>query len=140
MKARIKWIEGAALLGEAESGHAVVLDGPPEIGGRNLGLRPMEMILIGLGGCTASDVVTILNRSRQSVTNCVIELEATRADAPPKVFTRIHIHYLVTGRHLQDSKVKRAIDLSTEKYCSATIMLRQAVTITHAYSVIESGT
>ncbi len=140
MKARIKWIEGAALLGEADSGHAVVLDGPPEIGGRNLGLRPMEMILIGLGGCTASDVVTILNRSRQSVTNCVIELAATRADAPPKVFTHIHIHYIVTGRNVQDSKVKRAIDLSTEKYCSATIMLRQAVTITHDYSVLESDT
>lgn len=140
MKARIKWIEGAAFLGEADSGHAVVLDGAPEIGGRNLGLRPMEMILIGLGGCTASDVAAILNKSRQSVTDCVVELEATRANAPPRVFTRIHINYIVTGRNLQHTKVKRAIDLSTEKYCSATIMLRQAVAITYEYRLLESDT
>lgn len=138
MKARIKWIEGAALLGEAQSGHALVLDGPPEIGGRNLGLRPMEMVLLGLGGCTASDVVAILRRSRQSITDCVVELQATRANAPPRVFTHIHINYIVTGRDLQHNKVKRAIELSTEKYCSATIMLRPAVTITHEYCVRES--
>lgn len=138
MKARIKWIEGAALLGESDSGHAVVLDGPPESGGRNLGLRPMEMVLLGLGGCTASDVVAILKKSRQSVTDCVIELEAERAEAPPKVFTHIHIKYIVTGCGLQPARVKRAIDLSTEKYCSATIMLRQAVSITHSYEVKEA--
>jgi len=140
MKARIKWIEGAVLLGEAGSGHAIVLDGPPESGGRNLGLRPMELILLGLGGCTASDVVAILNKSRQSVTDCVVELEASRAATPPKVFTHVHINYIVTGRNLQDAKVKRAIDLSTEKYCSATIMLRQAVTITHRYRLAEADT
>jgi putative redox protein len=139
MKARIKWIEGAALLGEAESGHTVMLDGPPESGGRNRGLRPMEMILLGLGGCTASDVVAILNKSRQAVTDCVVELQASRAQAPPKVFTHIHINYIITGHNLQHTKVKRAIDLSTEKYCSATIMLRQAVTITHEYRLIESA-
>ncbi|MGC1955356.1 MAG: OsmC family protein [Gammaproteobacteria bacterium] len=139
MKARIKWIEGAALLGEAESGHAVVLDGPPESGGRNLGLRPMEMILLGLGGCTASDVVAILTKSRQAVTDCVVEMQASRAETPPKVFTHIHITYIVTGHNLQDTKVKRAIDLSTEKYCSATIMLRQAVKISHEYRLCEAG-
>lgn len=139
MKARIKWIEGAALLSEADSGHAVVLDGPPEIGGRNLGLRPMEMMLIGIGGCTALDVVAILKKSRQSVTDCVVELEATRAEAPPRVFTHIHVNYIVTGRHLQDKRVKRAIELSTEKYCSATIMLRQQVSITHAYRLVDAS-
>lgn len=139
MKARIKWIEGAAFLGEAESGHGVVMDGPPESGGRNLGLRPMEMILLGLGGCTASDVVAILKKSRQSVTDCVVELDATRAGTAPKVFTHIHVSYIVIGRNLQENKVKRAIDLSTERYCSATIMLRQAVEITHEYRLVEAN-
>lgn len=139
MKARIKWIEDVTFMAESGSGHAIVMDGPPNSGGRNLGVRPMEMILLGLGGCTASDIVTILKKARQSVADCIVELEATRANKPPRVFTHIHIKYIVTGHGLEEKKVRRAIDLSTQKYCSATIMLRQAVEITHDYEVRESN-
>nr|VFK25247.1 MAG: putative redox protein [Candidatus Kentron sp. MB]VFK31515.1 MAG: putative redox protein [Candidatus Kentron sp. MB]VFK75546.1 MAG: putative redox protein [Candidatus Kentron sp. MB] len=137
MKARIKWVEQATFLGESGSGHAVVMDGAPEAGGRNLGVRPMEAILMGLGGCTAFDVVSILRKTRQSVKDCIVEIEAERAESAPKVFTHIHIHYRVIGRGISPDRVERAISLSTEKYCSATIMLGKAAEITHDYEIIE---
>ena len=137
MKARIKWVEDATFVGESGSGHAVVMDGPPESGGRNLGLRPMEMLLIGMGGCTAFDVVLILGKARQQVTDCVVELEAERADTIPGVFTRIHVHFIVTGSGLSDKQVARAVELSAEKYCSASIMLGKTANITHDYEVVE---
>lgn len=137
MKARIKWVENATFLAESGSGHAVVMDGPPDMGGRNLGARPMEMMLLGMGGCTAFDVVHILKKSRQDVTDCVAELEAERAETEPKVFTRIHVHFIVKGRELNDAKVKKAVELSAEKYCSASIMLGNAgVAISHDYEII----
>jgi len=139
MKARVKWVEGVTFLGESGSGHAVVMDGPPESGGRNLGPRPMEMILLGMGGCTAFDVVHILRKARQPVRDCVAELEAERATADPKVFTRIHVHFVVTGRGLKERQVQRAVELSAEKYCSASIMLGKSVEITHDYEVREGS-
>jgi len=138
MKARIKWIEGVAMLGESGSGHAVIMDGPPEHGGRDLGVRPMEMLLIGMGGCTEFDVLHILRRQRQEVTDCVVELEAGRAADDPKVFTRIHAHFIVTGRALSEKQVERAIKLSAEKYCSASIMLGATAAITHDFEVREA--
>ena len=135
MKARVKWVEQATMLGEAGSGHAVVMDGPPEHGGRNLGVRPMEMLLIGMGGCTEFDVLHILKRARQEVTDCVVELEAERADDDPKVFTRIHVHFIVSGKDLNEKQVARAVSLSAEKYCSASIMLGKTATITHDYEI-----
>jgi len=137
MKARVKWVEDATFLGESASGHAVVMDGPPESGGRDLGIRPMEMVLLGMGGCTAFDVVMILKKSRQPVTDCVVEMEAERATSEPKVFTRIHVHFIVTGSGLSDKQVGRAVELSAEKYCSASIMLGKAVDITHDYVVLS---
>ena len=137
MKARIKWVEEATFLGEAGSGHAVVMDGPPDMGGRNLGVRPMEMMLLGMGGCTTFDVVHILKKSREAITDCVAELSAERAESEPKVFTRIHVHFIVKGRDLKESKVKKAVELSAEKYCSASIMLGNAgVEITHDYEIV----
>jgi putative redox protein len=133
MKARVKWIEGAAMLGEADSGHGVVMDGPPDYGGRNLGVRPMEMLLIGMGGCTEFDVLLILRKARQEVTECVVELTAERAETDPKVFTRIHVHFIVTGKGLSDKQVERAIRLSAEKFCSASIMLGATAQITHDF-------
>lgn len=135
MKARIKWIEGTAMLGESGSGHAVVMDGPPEFGGRNLGVRPMEMLLIGMGGCTEFDVLLILRKARQAVTGCVVELEAERASEDPKVFTRIHAHFIVSGRDLSEKQVERAIRLSAEKYCSASIMLGATAKISHDFEI-----
>jgi putative redox protein len=139
MKARIKWVEEATFLGESGSGHAVVMDGPPENGGRDLGIRPMEMLLIGMGGCTSFDVVMILKRARQAVTDCVVEVSAERADEVPKVFTSIHVHFIVTGHRLSEKQVARAVQLSAEKYCSASLMLGKAADITHDYEIIESG-
>lgn len=137
MKARIKWVEDATFVGESGSGHAVVMDGPPDMGGRNLGVRPMEMLLLGMGGCTTFDVVHILKKSREAVTDCVAELSAERAESEPKVFTRIHVHFIVRGRELKENKVKKAVELSAEKYCSASIMLGNAgVEITHDYEII----
>jgi len=138
MKARVKWVQDATFIGEAGSGHAVVMDGPPESGGRNLGPRPMEMLLLGMGGCTAFDVVYILQRARQPVLDCVVELEAERADEAPKVFTKIHVHFIVSGRGLSEKQVERAVQLSAEKYCSASLMLAKAATITHDYEVVEA--
>lgn len=138
MKARIKWTEQAQFVGSSDSGHAVVMDGPVDGGGRNLGLRPMEMVLLGTGGCTAYDVVDILKKSRQPIQDCVVEIDAERAEEAPKVFTRIHIRFIVTGKGLSESAVKRAVDLSAEKYCSASIMLRRAgVDISHDYQIVE---
>jgi len=137
MQARIKWVQDATFLGESGSGHAVVMDGPPEHGGRNLGVRPMEMLLLGMGGCTAFDVVHILKKSRQPVTDCVAELEAERAGEDPKVFTRIHVHFIVTGRGLDERRVARAVSLSADKYCSASIMLGRTATISHDYEIRE---
>ena len=138
MKARIKWVQDATFLGESGSGHALVMDGPPEHGGRNLGIRPMEMLLLGMGGCTALDVIHILKKSRQDVVDCHVELEAERADEEPKVFTRIHLHFIVTGRELSDKRVARAVQLSAEKYCSASIMLGKTADITHDYEIREA--
>jgi len=138
MKARVKWVEEATFLAESGSGHAMVMDGPPELGGRNLGVRPMEMILLGMGGCTAFDVVHILKKARQPVTDCVAELDAERAETDPKVFTRIHVHFVVTGKGLDDKRVARAVELSAEKYCSASIMLANGgIEISHDYEIIQ---
>ena len=137
MKARVKWIDGRAFLGESGSGHAMVMDGAPDSGGRNIGIRPMEMLLIGMAGCTAFDVVHILEKGREPVTGCTVEAEADRAETEPKVFTRIHVKYRVTGRKLAREKVERAVALSTEKYCSATIMLAKTATVTHEIEVVE---
>ncbi len=138
MKARVKWLEGMTLVGEAGSGHAVVMDAAPAVGGRDLGVRPMEMLLLGMGGCTAIDVLHILQKGRQAVTDCVVELEAERAETDPKVFTRIQVHYIVTGRGLNEAQVKRAIALSAEKYCSASVMLGKTAAITHTWEVREA--
>ncbi|TVP54632.1 MAG: OsmC family protein [Halomonadaceae bacterium] len=136
MKARIDWTGAASFLGTSGSGHSVQMDGPPDHGGENRGPRPMELLLLGLGGCTSFDVMSILKKSRQAVTDCVTELTAERSEAVPAVFTRIHIHFIVTGNNLKDSLVKRAVALSAEKYCSASIMLEQGgVEITHDYSI-----
>ncbi|HBO5452263.1 TPA: OsmC family protein [Pseudomonas aeruginosa] len=140
MKARIQWAGEAMFLGESGSGHVVVMDGPPDHGGRNLGVRPMEMVLIGLGGCTNFDVVSILKKARQPVESCEAFLDAERADEEPKVFTKIHVHFVVKGRGLKEAQVKRAVELSAEKYCSASIMLgRGGVEITHDYEIVELG-
>ncbi len=141
MKASIRWDGGAQFTGTSGSGHQVVMDGPPDHGGQNAGVRPMEMVLLGLGGCSAFDVMSILQKARQDVTDCVAELTAERADAVPAVFTHIHLHFVVTGRNLKDSHVQRAVSLSAEKYCSASIMLEQGgVDITHDYEVRETET
>ena len=137
MKARVKWVEQASFLGETESNHAVLMDGPPTAGGRNLGPRPMEMLLIGTGGCTAFDVVSILKKSRQAISDCYVELEAERAETDPKVFTRIHMHFVVTGKDIKPDAVEKAIRLSAEKYCSASIMLGQTAAITHDFEVVQ---
>jgi len=138
MKARIKWVQDATFLGESGSGHAVVMDGPPDYGGRNLGVRPMEMLLLGLGGCASFDVVLILSRSRQAISDCVAEIEAERAAQDPKVFTAIHVHFIVTGKALSEKRVARAVELSAEKYCSASLMLGKTATITHDYEIREA--
>lgn len=137
MKVRIKWVQDALFLGESGSGHAVVMDGPPENGGQNLGVRPMEMLLLGMGGCTAFDVVLILKKQRQPVSDCVVHIEAERATTVPKVFTHIHVHFVVTGKGLSEKQVKRAVTLSAEKYCSASIMLSKAVEISHDFEIEE---
>jgi len=138
LKARVKWVEDVTFLGESGSGHTVVMDGPPEMGGRNLGVRPMEMVLLGVGGCTAFDVIHILRKARQPVEDCWVELEAQRADVEPKVFTRIHIKFFIKGEALQESHVERAVSLSAEKYCSASLMLKQGgVEVTHEYSIVS---
>jgi putative redox protein len=137
MKARARWVEGMAFMGEAGSGHAVMMDGAPEYGGRNIGIRPMEMLLIGLAGCTGFDVVQILKKGREPVTGCDVEVEAQRAAEDPKVFTAIHIAYRIGGRGLNPAKVERAVTLSKEKYCSASIMLGVTATMTYAIELVD---
>lgn len=139
MKTRVKWVEDVCFMAEADSGHAVIMDGSPEIGGRNLGPRPMELLLMGTGGCTSVDVIMILKKSRQDVTACEVAIEADRADDHPKVFTRIHMHFTVTGRNLKPEIVDRAIKLSAEKYCSASIILGKTAVMTHDFEIIETA-
>jgi len=138
MKARVKLVEGITFVAESGSGHAIVMDASPDVGGRDLGSRPMELLLMGAGGCSAIDVVHILRKSRQDLVDCVVELEAERAPQEPKVFTRIHMHYVVTGRGLLPAQVERAIRLSKEKYCSATIMLAKSAEITSDFEIREA--
>lgn len=139
MKATVRWIDDAMFLGESGSGHTILMDGPPDHGGRNVGIRPMETLLVGVGGCASFDVMSILRKGRQRVTACTAELEAERADAVPAVFTRIHLHFKVVGFDLKEAHVKRAVELSAEKYCSASIMLTKAgVAMSHSYEIIDA--
>ncbi|MDH3630118.1 MAG: OsmC family protein [Gammaproteobacteria bacterium] len=137
MKCRIKWLEHMSFVGESGSGHSVVMDGAPEAGGRNLGVRPMEMLLLGLGGCTSFDVVSILHKSRQQLVDCEVDIEAERADSIPKVFTKIHLHFIVSGRDLDQAKVAKAISLSADKYCSASRILEKTAAITHDFEIVN---
>ncbi len=139
MRARVKWVEDVLFLGESGSGHGVVIDGPPEHGGRNLGVRPMELLLLGVGGCSAFDVIHILKKSRQPVADCEVEVTAERSETVPKVFTRINLHFIVSGRGLDEAAVQRAVRLSAEKYCSASIMLGKAAQIGHSYEIATCG-
>jgi len=139
MKAAVKWVDDVMFLGESGSGHSVVMDGAPEQGGRNMGIRPMEMLLIGLGGCASFDVITMLRKGRQQISDCKAEVDAERVDAVPAVFSKIHINFIVTGTNLKEAQVKRAVELSAEKYCSASIMLGAAgVSVTHSYEIRQS--
>ncbi len=139
MKSRVKWVEDVCFMAESDSGHAIIMDGAPEVGGRNLGPRPMEMLLMGTGGCTSVDVVMILKKSRQDVTGCEVEISAERASDHPKVFTKIHMHFTVRGRGVKPEIVDRAIKLSAEKYCSASIILGKSAVMTHDFEIIEEG-
>jgi putative redox protein len=137
MKARVKWVEQVSFLGETESGHAVLMDGAPAAGGRNLGPRPMEMLLLGTGGCTSFDVISILKKSRQAVSDCYVEIDAERAESDPKVFTKIHLHFVVKGKDIKPEVVERAIKLSAEKYCSASIMLGATAAMSHDFEIVQ---
>jgi len=137
MKARVKWVEQVAFLGETESNHAVLMDGAPAAGGRNLGPRPMEMLLLGAGGCSSIDVMMILKKSRQAVSDCYVEMSAERAETDPKVFTKIHMHFVVKGKDIKPEAVEKAVKLSAEKYCSASIMLGATAEMTHDFEVIQ---
>ncbi|MEO9135104.1 MAG: OsmC family protein [Casimicrobiaceae bacterium] len=137
MKARVKWLEHVSFVAETGSGHAVVVDGAPEAGGRNIGMRPMELFLAGAAACTAFDVVWILKRARQPIADCVVEADGERAPAEPKVFTRIHFKYAIAGRGLDRKQVERAVRLSKEKYCSATIMLAHSAEITYDVRIVD---
>jgi len=140
MQARIKWVENMSFVAESGSGHAIVIDGPPELGGRNLGARPMELLLMGLGACSSVDVVMILKKGRQAVSDCVCELKAERATTEPKVFTAIHLHFVVSGTGLNPAQVERAVQLSADKYCSASLMLSQGgVHITHDFEIVSGS-
>lgn len=138
MKANVSWIGGVAFVGETAGGHRVLMDGAPESGGRNLGPRPMETLLLAMGGCSSYDVVHILQKARQNIQDCKLEISATRAETDPKVFTEIHLHFIVTGTDLQDKQVERAISLSAEKYCSASIMLGKTAKITHSHTINQA--
>lgn len=139
MKAKITWINGRAFLGESGSGHAVVMDGAPEAGGRNIGVRPMEMMLLGLGGCTAFDVVMILEKAREKITGCEVALEAERAAEDPKVFTQVKLVYTLRGHSLKAAAVERAIRLSEEKYCSASKMFEKTATLSHEWHIVDEA-
>jgi putative redox protein len=138
MECTVRWHEGMSFIAETGSGHLVAMDGAPEAGGRNLAPRPMELLLAGMGGCTAFDVVLILQRGRHSINACTVKLQAERADTDPKVFTRINLHYTVTGKSLKPEAVERALNLSAEKYCSASIMLGKTAAITHSFELVEA--
>jgi len=138
MKARVKWIEKMAFVVESESGHAVVMDASPDVGGRNLGPRPMEMLLLGTGGCSSIDVMLILQKMRQAVSDCHVEIEAERAESEPRVFTKIHLHFVVKGKGIKAEAVEKAVKLSAEKYCSASIMLGATAAMTHDFEIIEA--
>ncbi|WP_280553191.1 OsmC family protein [Halomonas sp. 25-S5] len=138
MKASVKWTDGRQFVAESGSGHSVVIDGPPDHGGRNTGPRPMEMLLMGMGACTSFDVLNILDKARANVTDCVASLEAERTDEVPSVFTKIHVHFTVSGKGLKEKQVARAVELSAEKYCSASIMLvKGGVEISHSFTIVE---
>ncbi|RUQ29209.1 MAG: OsmC family protein [Candidatus Competibacteraceae bacterium] len=137
MKTRITWLEDMTYVAQSPSGHALVIDGPPELGGHNIGPRPMELLLMGMGGCTAIDVVNILRKARQELRGCELQIDAERADSDPKVFTTIQIHFILTGKNLSAKHVERAIHLSAEKYCSASIMLGKTAQITHTFELRE---
>jgi putative redox protein len=139
METQLKWAGNAAFIGRASSGHTVVMDGPAEGGGRNLGPRPMEMLILGLGACSTYDVVSILKKSRQEITDCEIKITSQRADSDPKVFTDIQLHFIVSGKDLKEKQVERAIKLSAEKYCSASIMLGATANITHDFEIINGN-
>ena len=136
MNISVNWVDGMLMVGKSHSGHSITMDGPPEIGGENLGVRPMEMLLLGVAGCTMIDVVTTLKKMRQDLTNCETKLSAERADEHPKVFTDIHIQFIVKGQYLDPKKVEKAITLSAEKYCSASIMLGKTASITHDFEIV----
>ena len=137
MNISVKWIDGLLMVGKSDSGHAIVMDGPPEIGGENLGVRPMEMLLLGMAGCTMIDVVSTLNKMREDVVDCQTQVSADRSEEYPKVFTNIHVHFVLRGKQLNPLKVDKAIKLSAEKYCSASIMIGKTAIITHDYEIIE---
>lgn len=133
---KIKWIKNMQMVGTTDSGHIVNLDGPPELGGENLGARPMELLLLGLGGCTTVDVVTTLKKMRQSIQGCEVKISSERADEYPKIFTKIHLNFYLKGDNLDQKKIAKAISLSVEKYCSASVMLGQMTKITHSFSIL----
>lgn len=137
MKTRVEWTGNVSFVATTESGHRVPMDGSPEAGGQNAGPRPMELVLVGMGGCTAFDVVHILRKARQDIRECVAEIDAERATTDPKVFTRIHVHFVLKGRGLDPKRVAHAIELSADKYCSASIMLGKTAKITHDYEIAE---
>ena len=137
MKARVKWVEDVQFVGESGTKHSLIMDGPDNLGGRGTGMRPMELLLLGLGGCTSFDVVEMLKKSRQNIVDCVVEIDGQRSESVPKIFTDIHIHYIITGSNVKEAQVKRAIDLSSEKYCSASLMLGKSANITHDYEIIN---
>ena len=135
MTTRVKWLDNMSFVGESDSGHSIVMDGPPEFGGRNLGVRPMEMLLLGLGGCASFDVVSMLKKSKQDLIDCEVNITAERAETEPKVFTKIHLQFILSGNNLSETRVERAIELSAEKYCSASIMLGKTAVVTHDYQI-----
>ena len=137
MNISVNWVDGMLMVGKSHSGHSITMDGPPEIGGDNLGVRPMEMLLLGVAGCTMIDVVTTLKKMRQELTHCETKVNAERADDHPKVFTDIHIQFIIKGKGLDTKKVEKAITLSAEKYCSASIMLGKTASITHDFEIVE---
>tara|TARA_B110000977_G_C11004137_1_gene465039 strand:+ start:939 stop:1358 length:420 start_codon:yes stop_codon:yes gene_type:complete len=137
MKARVKWVEDVQFVGESGTKHSLIMDGPENLGGHGTGMRPMELLLLGLGGCTSFDVVEMLKKSRQNIVDCVVEIDGQRSESVPKIFTDIHVHYIITGSNIKEAQVKRAIELSSEKYCSASLMLGKSANITHDYEIIN---
>lgn len=137
MKATVKWKGDVVFEGLSETGHSVIMDGPPDHGGQNKGVRPMEMLLLGMGGCTSFDVVHILKRMRAEITDCQVDITAERSDEEPKVFIKIHTHFTITGKNLKERVVERAVSMSAEKYCSAAIMLGKTANMSHTFDILE---